>query len=432
MKTPPPPKPTRLLKSAKRYPGIDLLYHVAYYHAARVGYQDIISRSLHDFKDGCEPQTARWISLAAPMVCKELSFDLIIRVLGSTELSATGEAPLDRLCKAIAQSSGATYAPERLSKEKSVRALTALGGRLTRQKELEGVYAFDSSGLPQTLRVLLIDDLATTGATLESVSKAIRSALPEAEVLCFVLARVDAQLQNTHLDPNYFLHGVPLEVRQKAARALTPAYVDADEAIKKTSRMVTAEPAEFSEFHKKSGRMPVLSGVPENNRPRRTTAVPLESFGTSMKKPTLTQPASVRRGLDTRFYVVGLLLSLLLLGGTVLIPVKKDPPAPTSQFVQLVNQNAIKSPDPLPEHRSAPGAQMPSGKPALVTVPSTGLRMNHSMDSRPIARITVHQRERVEILRRFSPPTGPDWFQIRTKAGSVGWVVASVIKEVRG
>ena len=431
MKTPPsPPKPAGLLKSAKRYPGVDLVYHVAFYHAARVGYQDIISRSLHDFKDGLEPQTARWISLAAPMICSELNFDLIVRVLGSTELAAAGEMPLDRLCNAIAQGSGATYAPERLTKGRAVRALTSLGGRIARQKELEGAYTFDAAGLPQKLRILLVDDLATTGATLESVGSAIKSVLSEAEILYFVLARVDAQLQNTHLDPQYFLNGVPQEIRQKTARPPAPAPAELVEAMKKTARMAPPAPPEESEFKKKSSRAPAV--LSETGKMRRPSAVPVGAFASPARKVSFGPASSVRKGLDTRFYVVGLLLSLVLLGGTVLIPVKKDPAGPTQQFVQLVNQNAIKSPDPIPEHRSAPPADLPAGKPAVVTVPSTGLRMSHSMDSRPISRITVRQREHVEILRRFSPQTGPDWFQIRTKGGSVGWVVASVIKELRG
>jgi hypothetical protein len=82
MKTPQTQAPSSLLQSARRYPGVERLYHVAYYHAARVGYQDIVSRSLHDFKDGCEPQAARWIALAAPRVCKDLNFEIIVRALG--------------------------------------------------------------------------------------------------------------------------------------------------------------------------------------------------------------------------------------------------------------------------------------------------------------------------------------------------------------
>jgi len=130
--------------------------------------------------------------------------------------------------------------------------------------------------------------------------------------------------------------------------------------------------------------------------------------------------------------VIGLLLSLLLLGATVLIPAKKEPASPTSQFVQLVNQSEIKSPEPIPERRTVQPGETLQGKPAVVTVPSTGLRMSHSMESRVIPKTSVRQKERIEILRRYSSQTGPDWILVRTNSGTIGWVVASVVKELRG
>jgi predicted amidophosphoribosyltransferase len=419
MKTPPPQAPSGLLQSVRRYPGVELLYHVAYYHAARVGYQDIVSRSLHDFKDGCEPQTARWIALAAPRVCKDLSFDIIVRCLGTAELKASPGTPLDRLCEAIAGGSGATYEPGRLEKEKAVRAMTSLGGRVARQKELDGVYKFEASGLAKSTRVLLVDDIATTGATLEAVSGTISKALPGAVVTCFVLARVEAQLQNQSINPDYFLKGIQAD----------PAQV--------TARMTPQALAEPSEYHRKSTRMPsshpVSSAVsgPDTRRLRKASGS-YQLSGVSSKGSMTDRTGIVPKGLHTRFYVIGLLLSLLLLGATVLIPVKKEPAPPTSQFVQLVNQNEIKSPEPIPERRPAQPATMLGGKPAVVTVPSTGLRTSHSMESHIIPKTTVRQKERVEILRRYSSQTGPDWIQVRTKSGTIGWVVASVVKEMRG
>jgi hypothetical protein len=130
--------------------------------------------------------------------------------------------------------------------------------------------------------------------------------------------------------------------------------------------------------------------------------------------------------------VIGLLLSLLLLGATVLIPVKKEPAPPTSRFVQLVNQSEIKSPEPIPERRPVQSGESLKGKPAVVTVPGTGLRTSHSMESRVIPKTTVRQKERVEILRRYSSQTGPDWILVRTTSGTIGWVVASVVKELHG
>jgi predicted amidophosphoribosyltransferase len=419
MKTPPPQAPSSVLQSARRYPGVERLYHVAYYHAARVGYQDIVSRSLHDFKDGCEPQAARWIALAAPRVCKDLNFDIIVRALGAAELKASPNIPLDRLCVAIAGGSGAAYEPERLEKEKAVRALTSLGGRVARQKELDGAYRFDASGLAGGVKILLVDDIATTGATLEAISRAITKALPGAVVSCFVLARVEAQLQNSHIDPDYFLKGEQAD----------PAH--------RSARMPFRTPAESVEFHDKTTRIPASRPAsapgsgPDTQKLRKYTG-PALGAGVSSKVAAPDQKGRVRKGLHTRFYVIGLLLSLLLLGATVLIPVKKEPAPPTSQFVQLVNQSEIKSPEPIPERRQVQPAQTLDGKPAVVTVPSTGLRTSHSMESRVIPKTAVRQKERVEILRRYSSQTGPDWILVRTKSGTIGWVVASVVKELRG
>jgi predicted amidophosphoribosyltransferase len=417
MNTPPLQAPSGLLQSVKRYPGVEVLYHVAYYHAARVGYQDIVSRSLHDFKDGCEPQAARWIALAAPRVCGKLEFDVVVRSLAAGELKASPGTPLDRLCEAIAGGSGAMYEPARLEKEKLVRAMTSLGGRALRQKELDGVYRFDGSGLARDVRILVVDDIATTGATLEAVSRAVRRALPGAVVTCFVLARVEAQLQNRHLDPNYFLKGV-----------------QADQA-RISTRMSPAAMAQPSEHLKKSARMPAPGAGPASGpdtQRLRGAALPVQHAVVPAKAVSSESPGRIRQGLHTRFYVIGLLMSLLLLGATVLIPVKKEPSPPTSQFVQLVNQNEIKSPEPIPERRPAQPASQTDGKPAIVTVPSTGLRTSHSMESRIIPQTTVRQKERVDIIRRFSSQTGPDWILVRTKSGTLGWVVASVVRELRG
>jgi len=449
MKTPPVQAPAGLLQSHKRYPGVDELHHVAYYHAARVGYQDVVSRSLHDFKDGCEPQTARWIALAAPRVCEGLNFDVIIRALGTSELKPSTETPLDRLCQAIAGGSGATYAPERLEKSRAVRAMTSLGGRAARQKELENCYSFNGTGLAPGSRVLVVDDIATTGATLEAVRGAVAAALPESTIICFVLARVEAQLQNTHIDPAYFLKGAPADPVRPTVR------VPQSDLLRSSVMAPLAEPARTSARRPQpdpvtasvrmnapvdavamrstsvrmtaSGRSPL--GTTDSQMPRRVPAY--EDVQAIPGRPAAAERTGrVTRGLHTRFYVIGLMLSLLLLGATVLIPTKKDPPPPTSQFVQLVNQNAIKSPEPIPERRAPqpPG----EGKPAVVTVPSTGLRTSHSMESRIIPKETVRQKEHVAILRRFSPAAGPDWLQVRTKSGVVGWVVASVVRELRG
>ena len=229
---------------------------------------------------------------------------------------------------------------------------------------------------------------------------------------------MEAQLQNRHLDPNYFLKGGQVDPVHATAKMAPEALAGHAGNHKKTLRIPAAPQAA------------VPASGPDTHRIRKA-AGPLPLPDAMHRGPAQDQTGKVRKALNTRFYVIGLLFSLLLLGATVFIPAKKEPGPPTSQFVQLVNQNEIRSPEPIPERRVAP-PQPPDGRPAVVMVPSTGLRSSHSMESHVIPRITVRQKERVDILRRFSSQTGPDWIQVRTKSGTVGWVVASVVKEIRG
>jgi hypothetical protein len=330
------------------------------------------------------------------MVCKELKFDLIVRALGSAEEMATGTAPLDKLCKAIAKCSGATYAPDRLRKTSSVRALTTLGGRVMRQKELDGVYEFDGNGLPKSQKILLVDDLVTTGATLEAATEAIKKADAGADVLHFVLARVEAQAQNSHLDAKYFLGSSAQDPRQKSGPlAIHPPAPGAQSRTAAETRNARKDSSAF--------RASYIASEPRKG------------------------------GLDTKVYVIGLLASLVLLGTTVLIPMKKEEAATTKQFAQLVSQNEVKSPDPIPERRATVVEQFPGpdARAGVILVPSTGLRTRHSMESQAISGTSVRHRERVEIIKRYSSRTGPDWIQIRTQKGATGWVIASVVKEVK-
>jgi SH3-like domain-containing protein len=89
-----------------------------------------------------------------------------------------------------------------------------------------------------------------------------------------------------------------------------------------------------------------------------------------------------------------------------------------------------------PEPASPPGNTVvtprmdyPQG---IITVPSVGLRVNHSMESRTLGHVVVKNGERVFIVKKFSPQVGPTWMQIRTKSGKVGWVFASLVRERKG
>jgi predicted amidophosphoribosyltransferase len=431
-----------LLASEKSYSDIESLYHVAYYHAARVGYQDVVSRSLHDFKDGAEPQTSRWITLAAPAVAAQLHSDVIVRALGSAEEIPSGGTPLDRLCAEIAIAGGGKYDPERLKKSRTVRPMMTIAGKALRQKELEGVYEFSAEGLTPDARVLIVDDLVTTGSTMAAIVTAVRAALPGGTIICFSLSRVEAQLHNAHLNSAYFLHGgdvTPdahtrerLETEKASVRTIARAQHFGGASLRAPSMRapsMTAPSMRAPSMRAPSATAPSMSATSVHSTPGGGVPPRQASRPVSGLRSPLASPVARKRGWDTRVYVVGLVLSLMVLGATALLPAKKDP-EPPAQFASLVAENAVRSPDPIPERRDVSASTM-SGKPAVVTVPGTGLRVSHSMESRVIPREGVRQKERVEILRRFSSQLGPDWLQVKTRSGAIGWVVASVVREVR-
>jgi hypothetical protein len=73
-------------------------------------------------------------------------------------------------------------------------------------------------------------------------------------------------------------------------------------------------------------------------------------------------------------------------------------------------------------------ASKPKGPLGVITVPSAGLRSGPSLTAKSV-KTTVKNRERVTILKRRTADVGPDWVQIETKSGVVGWVWSSVVKE---
>jgi hypothetical protein len=75
-------------------------------------------------------------------------------------------------------------------------------------------------------------------------------------------------------------------------------------------------------------------------------------------------------------------------------------------------------------------AEREKGPKGIVTVPSAGLRSAPSLEARPVS-AAVKNNERVTILKKRVSSSGPDWVQIETKGGKVGWVWASVVREIR-
>ena len=399
-----------ILSYTTQCPAIRRVYHLAYYQAPRYGYQDVISKHLQDFKSGREPQTENWIRLAAPRISRAASFTMIIRALHSNETTVAGNSPLDRLCQAIATEGGAIYAPERLHKTKDVRPMGQLGAKAARQAELAEVYQFNDSGLPESAKILLVDDLVTTGSTLEAIAAAIRKVQPTAVIECFVLGRTQAFLQNTHLDQSYFESGPASKAGPGKSRWRSP---DASTGARTTPLPLAAN---------------AMVGK---------TVTAVSTMITSLRHARLggaTVRHDRRQGLTrlgSRVVIPVVLFAGMLLGASILIQPKTKFQPIENDLHQLMTVNAKAEEESSPDISHVRTMKIQNIRLGIVTVPSMGLRANHSLESKVVPKARIKAREKVEILRKFSVQTSPDWYQVRTKSGKVGWVLASMVRESR-
>lgn len=67
------------------------------------------------------------------------------------------------------------------------RSQTTLTGR-QRRRNTEGIFRLDRPGEVRDKRIVLLDDVCTTGSTLISASRAILSAVPDAEITLLTVA----------------------------------------------------------------------------------------------------------------------------------------------------------------------------------------------------------------------------------------------------
>ncbi|MCL2368120.1 MAG: ComF family protein [Oscillospiraceae bacterium] len=154
-------------------------------------YEDHVRLSHHRFKfQGFSWYDRAYGPLLADYVaihCKD-QYDLITWVpIGKKRLRKRGYDQGRLLAESTAEALG-TRAHPTLQKVKNAAAMSGLGGREERRANISDAYGATDPALIAGKRVLLIDDVITTGSTLEESAQCLLRAGAK-EVLCATLAR---------------------------------------------------------------------------------------------------------------------------------------------------------------------------------------------------------------------------------------------------
>ncbi len=141
-------------------------------------YGDPVSFAIHALKYRGMPQLARPLAgyLIAYMQAHPLAFDLLVPVpLHAQRLAARGYNQSTLLAQGVGRRLRLPVADDVIMRSRHTPPQVHLNRR-QRLQNMQGAFAPRQSGLLQGQRVLLIDDVCTTGATLRHAAVALRAA----------------------------------------------------------------------------------------------------------------------------------------------------------------------------------------------------------------------------------------------------------------
>jgi hypoxanthine phosphoribosyltransferase len=179
-----------VIDQTDHYSGFSGVYSLGHYipqdHAERDAFSDQIDR----FKANRDDVIDAWANVVKESFSNnKLRFDFIIRALGPEETAATDRPEMDNIARAIASVTGGQYTPHFLTKSSSSDALASLE-KSARIKKLNEIYSFNTWTRDPDKRILIIDDVVQTAATLSAIYMVVRSKCPNAKIYFFSLATV--------------------------------------------------------------------------------------------------------------------------------------------------------------------------------------------------------------------------------------------------
>ena len=181
------------VKEKSGVPNIDKIYSLSYYFSSKTGYFDKTSNNILKFKDGNKSIIEKWAFYLRECIRSiglddELKDYNILRPLGHDELVSRGDEPLDFLISDLSDSFKCKEVQELIGKNNENKPLKLLGGREKRRAEIENNYYINKNIKISKSNFIILDDVMTTGTTLEVIAKKIKSQYPKGKIIAITLA----------------------------------------------------------------------------------------------------------------------------------------------------------------------------------------------------------------------------------------------------
>jgi ComF family protein len=141
-------------------------------------YEAALREAIHRVKFDGEKTLGRCLGrwMARALLSETAEVDRIVPVpLHPRRIRERGYNQSELLSEAMAVASGVQHAPRLLTKTSPTRSQATLG-RHDRRKNLRGTFALSRGAVAAKMRILLVDDIFTTGCTVEECARVLRRA----------------------------------------------------------------------------------------------------------------------------------------------------------------------------------------------------------------------------------------------------------------